>query len=253
MDKLVIVPSGHCNTIPHTTPAIIAEHTQVSLSVLEALYKSHHADFCKHEDAPSKRCYRYCDQTMPEQLNEAQAMLLIALLKNTVPVQAVRIALIEQFNVANKALAMRREQRADYYIARTERSTLLSERGISNSVRPRFTEFAYILAFDKDSRTVRRENRVPAYDRIVDYMSMDDLFALTSAEEELSELLRAGKSYEQIRTIVMPQAEPEPAIEQAESTTPDSVGHSEAKKPYDMRALSDAAAMWLRDLLGSAG
>lgn len=253
MDKLVIVPSGHCNTIPHTTPAIIAEHTQVSLSVLEALYKSHHADFCKHADSPSKQCYRYCDQAMPEQLNEAQAMLLLALLKNTVPVQAVRIALIEQFNVANKELSMRREQRADYQIALAERNTLLAERGISNSCRPKFTDLAYLIAFDRDSRAVRRENRVPAYDNTVDYMSMDDIFALTSAQEEVSELLRAGKSYEQIRAIVMPQAEPEPVIQQAAPTTPDSVGHSEAEKPYDMRALSDAAAMWLRDLLGRAG
>jgi len=62
-------------------------------------------------------------------------------------------------------------------------------------------------------QTIRCENHVPAFGRIVDYISTDDLFALTGAQEELTELLHTGKSYEEIAAIVIPQ--PEPAMQQS--------------------------------------
>jgi len=132
MDNLVFTASRHCNDTPYTNPATIAEKAQVSVSTLESLYKSHYVDFCKHIPNLKRKHYRFYEPVMPERFNEAQAFLMLSLLKNTELVQGLKFEFIQQFNGVNKELAVRREQKG----------FLSFKGGVDNPyVRKRYTHF----------------------------------------------------------------------------------------------------------------
>ena len=68
-------------------------------------------------------------------------------------------------------------------------------------------DLAYQMAFDKMMHDYRRDAEIFCGKRTINCMLLADLEFLTEAQEDISEMLRAGETYEQIKVVVMPQFE----------------------------------------------
>lgn len=205
---LVIIPSRHYDTVPVTNSQIIADLVHLTHNTILRYIRQEEFHRCTKHCSTCSGTNELASQTdIP--LTEPQAMQIFQHINRTGEIKDAEAELARQFYEAKCQLNERRQQRAKYISSRKECIKLGRNNGMSNAANVRCRDLTHQMAFGKSTSQYRREAGIFGDSKqTIDYMSADDLYALTVAQEELVELLRTGKTYEQIETIVMtPQPE----------------------------------------------
>ena len=135
-------------------------------------------------------------------LNEQQATLLMTYLRNTPVVRKFKKELVRQFFAMREELqavrvvkAERREIRAGMLDA----IKALPESPHKHFKYAQFSNLAYTTALGKSARMIREErganNKTPASD----YLTADEISAVTAMENRIAVLLEIGMTYQQVK------------------------------------------------------
>lgn len=209
MDKFVFVKKN--TDEPFTTSTIIAERAGIQHHTVTRLIQQHEKDFkefgsLRFEIEVRKRKVG-ATTAKNYKLNEQQATLLFTFLRNTPTVIEFKKELVRQF------YAMRKEVfRAE--LAKAERKPLRTSltdaiKALPDSPHKQFkynqyTDLAYMAALGKTARQLRSERGVDKFATASDYMSADELAAVSKMENRISVLLEIGMDYTKIKDCIKP-------------------------------------------------
>lgn len=202
MSKLVYLTPN--TQEPFTTSEVIAECAGVQHHTVTRLIQQHEKDFkefgilrfeieeIKGRGQPKKNYH----------LNEQQATLLMTYLKNTEQVRAFKKELVRQFYAMRKELLNVRVAKAERKPVRLGMTDAI--KALPDSPHKRFkynqyTDLAYRSALGKSAKQLRQERGAASTATASDYMSAEEIEAVSSMENHIAVLLNVGMEYQQIK------------------------------------------------------
>lgn len=191
---------------PFTTSEVIAECAGIKRHAVQVLIQQHEKDF--------REFGRVAFEMRPLQtkggiqmakvyhLNEQQATLLMTYLRNTPVVREFKKELVRQFYAMRKELRNVKAVKAERRAIRTEMTDAI--KALPDSPHKRFkysqyTDLAYMAALGKSARQLRKERGADKKATASDYMTADELAAVSSMENRISVLIEIGMDYQQIK------------------------------------------------------
>jgi len=204
MNELVFIESSK-SPEPFTTSDVIAEFAQVQRHTITRLIQQHEQDF-KDFGILRFQIEEINGRGQPAKhylLNEQQATLLIAYLKNTSRVRAFKKELVRQFYAMRSELMKRQIQRAELKPIRRELTDVIQEVDESKWAYKKYTDLAYKSSIGKNAAQLRKERNAPKTAIAVDYMASDEIAAVTKRQSQISVLLEMGMNYEQVKAMVL--------------------------------------------------
>ena len=207
MNDLVFIESKK-NPEPFTTSDVIAEYAGVRHHAIQQMISKHEAAlktfgviaFEMRKPATGSKGGR------PEviyHINEGQATLLIAFLKNTEPVVKFKTELVRQFYAMRSELMKRQMQRVELKPIRRELTDVIQEVDESKWAYKKYTDLAYKSSIGKNAAQLRKERNAPKTAAAVDYMASDEIAAVAKRQSQISVLLEMGMDYEQVKGMVL--------------------------------------------------
>lgn len=195
---------------PFTTSEIIAECAGVKRHAIQVLIQQHEKDF--------REFGRVSFQMRPLQtrggqqmvkvyhLNEQQATLLLTFLRNTPVVIEFKKELVRQFFAMRKELMNIKAIKAERKPLRTSMTDAI--KALPDSPHKQFkynqyTDLAYMAALGKTARQLRKERGADKAATASDYMSSDELAAVSKMENRISVLLEVGMDYQQVKNSLL--------------------------------------------------
>ena len=195
---------------PFTTSEIIAECAGVKRHAIQVLIQQHEKDF--------REFGRVSFQMRPLQtrggqqmvkvyhLNEQQATLLLTFLRNTPVVIEFKKELVRQFFAMRKELMNIKAIKAERKPLRTSMTDAI--KALPDSPHKQFkynqyTDLAYMAALGKTARQLRKERGADKNATASDYMSSDELTAVSKMENRISVLLEVGMDYQTIKNSLL--------------------------------------------------
>ena len=192
---------------PFTASEVIAECAEVKHDTVQKLISRHADDFkafgvigfeIRKPPAGSKG-------GRPEtiyHLNEQQATLLMTYLRNTPVVREFKKELVRQFYAMREELRNVKAVKAERKAIRTEMTDAI--KALPDSPHKKFkysqyTDLAYRAALGKSARKLRQERGANKKATASDYMTADELAAVSSMENRISVLIEIGMDYQQIK------------------------------------------------------
>ena len=205
MSKLVFLEPNKINAIPFTTSDVIAEYAKVSYRSVQRLIETYSQDLkefgiMRFEIVLSGKAGRPKNVYY---LNEQQASLLIAYLKNTEPVRAFKKELIRQFYIMREELQNRRGYRAELKPVRRGMTDVIQQTDKSEWAFKKYTDLAYKAVTGKIACKLREERDAPKKAAAIDYMTADEIHAVTEMTYKIAVLLEMGMDYQQIKTLLV--------------------------------------------------
>ena len=196
---------------PYTTSEIVAQCAGVQHHTVTRLIQQHEKDFEEFGllrfqiDAVNKAGGRGTKYTKNYKLNEQQATLLLTYLRNTSAVIAFKKELVRQFFAMRRELMNVRAEKAERRPVRLSLTDAI--RALPESPHKRFkyaqyTNLAYLAALGKTARQIRRERGADKTAVASDYMTADEIAAISVMENRISVLLEAGMDYRQIKSCL---------------------------------------------------
>lgn len=194
---------------PFTTSEIIAECAEVKRDTVQKLIQRHEEDFREFgrvgfEIRPLQT--RGGQQMVKVyHLNEQQATLLLTFLRNTPNVIAFKKELVRQFYAMREELMNVRAIRAARKPIRLEMTDAIKALPDSPHKQlkySQYTDLAYRMAIGKSARQVREERGAYKCANASDYMTSDELQAISAMENRVSVLLQVGMNYQQIKELL---------------------------------------------------
>lgn len=192
---------------PFTTSEVIAECAEVKHHAIQQLIQKHKSDFrsfgliafeMRKPPAGSKG-------GRPEtiyHLNEQQATLLMTYLRNTPVVREFKKELVRQFYAMRKELLNVRVVKAERKPVRlgmTDAIKALPDSPHKKFKYNQYTDLAYRTALGKSARQLREERGADSTAVASDYMSADEITAVSSVENHIAVLLDVGMEYQQVK------------------------------------------------------
>ena len=188
---------------PFTTSEVIAECAGIQHHTVTRLIQQHEEDFkafgilrfeieeIRGRGQPKKNYH----------LNEQQATLLMTYLRNTPVVREFKKELVRQFYAMREELRNVKAVKAERMAIRTEMTDAI--KALPDSPHKRFkysqyTDLAYRAALGKSARQLRRERGADKTATASDYMTADELAAVSGMENRISVLIEVGMDYRQI-------------------------------------------------------
>ncbi|MDY3984836.1 Rha family transcriptional regulator [Dysosmobacter sp.] len=189
---------------PFTTSEVIAECAGIQHHTVTRLIQQHEEDFkafgilrfeieeIRGRGQPKKNYH----------LNEQQATLLMTYLRNTPVVREFKKELVRQFYAMREELRSVKSVKAERRAIRTEMTDAI--KALPDSPHKRFkysqyTDLAYRAALGKSARKLRQERGADKKAIASDYMTADELAAVSSMENRVSVLIEVGMDYRQIK------------------------------------------------------
>lgn len=193
---------------PFTTSEVIAECADVKRDTVQKLIQRHEKDFkefglvgfeIRAVSDPGSRGTKY---TKVYKLNEQQATLLLTFLRNTPTVIAFKKELVRQFYAMRKELMNVKTIRTERKPIRTSMTDAI--KALPDSPHKQFkysqyTDLAYRAALGKSARQLREERGAEKAANASDYMTADELAAVSKMENRISVLLEVGMDYQKIK------------------------------------------------------
>lgn len=189
---------------PFTTSEVIATCVGVHHHTVTRLIQQHEIDFeefgilrfqieeIRGRGQPKKTYH----------LNEQQATLLMTYLRNTPVVREFKKELVRQFFAMREELQAVREVKAERKVIRAEMTDAI--RALPESPHKRFkyaqySNLAYMAALGKSARQLRQERGAGKKATASDYLTADEIAAVTAMENRIAVLLEVGMDYRQIK------------------------------------------------------
>lgn len=192
---------------PFTTSEVIAECAEVKHHAIQQLIQKHKSDFrsfgliafeMRKPPAGSKG-------GRPEtiyRLNEQQATLLMTYLRNTPVVREFKKELVRQFYAMRKELLnvrVAKAERKPVRLGMTDAIKALPDSPHKKFKYNQYTDLAYRTALGKSARQLRDERGADNTAVASDYMSADEITAVSSVENHIAVLLDVGMEYQQVK------------------------------------------------------
>ena len=208
MNELVFLEPNSVKSLPFTTSDVIAEYAEVHHSTVQRLIRNHeddHLEFGKvgfeirplsdSKTGQSEKIYH---------LTEEQATLLITYLKNTEPVRRFKKELVRQFYEMKTELIRRQ-------VNREERKPI--RRSLTDSVKDNpdkgvwsyklYTDLCYKAVVGKTASQLRKERGAAPKANATDFLTADEISAVSRVEGQVAVLHDMGMEYEQIKQMVV--------------------------------------------------
>jgi phage regulator Rha-like protein len=191
---------------PFTTSEVIAECAGVKRHAIQSLIQQHEKDF--------REFGRVAFEMRPLQtrggqqmvkvyhLNEQQATLLMTYLRNTEVVRAFKKELVRQFYAMRKELLnvrIAKAERKPVRLVMTDAIKALPDSPHKQFKYNQYTDLAYRVALGKSAKQLRRERGATNTATASDYMSSEEIAAVSSMENHIAVLLNVGMEYQQIK------------------------------------------------------
>lgn len=194
---------------PFTTSEVISECAGVQHHTVTRLIQQHESDFrefgslrfeieVRKRDVGATTAKKY-------KLNEQQATLLLTFLRNTPTVIAFKKELVRQFYAMREELMNVRAVRAARKPIRIEMTDAIKSLPDSPHKQLKYgqyTDLAYRAAIGKSARQIRAERCADKNANASDYMTSDELQAISAMENRVSVLLQVGMGYQQIKELL---------------------------------------------------
>ena len=195
---------------PFTTSEVIAECAGVKRDTVQKLVQRHEKDH--HEFGKVGFEIRPLSGSKTRQtvkvyhLNEQQATLLLTFLRNTPVVIEFKKELVRQFFAMRKELMNIKAIKAERKSLRTSMTDAI--KALPDCPHKQFkynqyTNLAYLAARGKTARQFRKERGAEKAATASDYMSSDELAAVSKMENRISVLLEVGMDYQQVKSCLM--------------------------------------------------
>ena len=191
---------------PFTTSKVIADRTGMNHRRVKDAIRKH-----EHEIRSFGLLGAYATESSggrPEEiyrLNEQQATFLMTLLKNTPMVVDFKAELVRRFyamrtelyNVKHEKL-----ERKPIRIGLTDAIKALPESPHKHLKYKQYTDLAYKLAIGKTAKQVRMERGANKKDTASNFLTSEEIEAVSKAENSISVLLGIGMSYSEIKSAL---------------------------------------------------
>lgn len=212
MGELVFLEPNKLDAVPFTTSKVIAEMTTMNHRRVKDAIRKHQEDF---ESFGLLGAYETeSSGGRPEEiikLNEEQATFLMTLLKNTPVVVAFKKELVRQFYAMRAELLRRQMRRAELKPIRRELTDVIQEVDGGKWAYKQYTDLAYKSSIGKNAAQIRKERGAPQKAKAVDYMTADEIAAVSKRQGQIAVLLEMGLDYQTIKGIVSGPAIPKTA------------------------------------------
>lgn len=191
---------------PFTTSEVIAECAGVKRHAIQSLIQQHEKDF--------REFGRVAFEMRPLQtrggqqmvkvyhLNEQQATLLMTYLRNTPVVREFKKELVRQFFAMRKELLnvrVAKAERKPVRLGMTDAIKALPDSPHKQFKYNQYTDLAYRTALGKSAKQLRRERGAASTATASNYMSSEEIAAVSSMENHIAVLLNVGMEYQQIK------------------------------------------------------
>lgn len=207
MNELVFLEPNKIDSEPFTTSDIVAQMTgnnyrSVQRIIEKQIVRLETFGKVRFEITPiqgsrgigQKRIYR---------LNEPQATLLITFLKNTDTVADFKTELVRQFYTMRAELMKRKMYRIELKPIRREMTDVIQSVDSSKWAYKKYTDLAYKTAIGKNAAQLRKERNATSKAKAIDYMSSDEIAAVSKLQSQIGVLLEMGMNYQQIKAILL--------------------------------------------------
>ena len=138
-------------------------------------------------------------------LNEPQATFLMTLLKNTEPVVEFKAELVRQFYAMRtelRKLELAKMERRSIRLEMTDAIKALPESPHKQLKYKQYTDLAYKLAIGKTAKQIRTERGANKKDTASNFLTSEEIEAVSKAENSISVLLGIGMSYSEIKSAL---------------------------------------------------
>lgn len=196
---------------PFTTSKAIASFAEIQHHTVTRLIQQHEADFKEFGllrfqiDAVKRDGVRGTKYTKHYQLNEEQATLLMTYLKNTPKVRAFKKELVRQFYAMRTELYKAQSakiERKPIRLGMTDAIKALPESPHKHLKYKQYTDLAYKLAIGKTAKQIRMERGANKKDTASNFLTSEEIEAVSKAENSISVLLGIGMSYSEIKSAL---------------------------------------------------
>lgn len=191
---------------PFTTSEVIAECARVKRDTIQKLIQRHETDFREFGRVGFE--IRPLQTKGGEQmvkvyhLNEQQATLLMTYLRNTPVVREFKKELVRQFYAMRKELLsvrIAKAERKPVRLGMTDAIKALPDSPHKQFKYNQYTDLAYRAALGKSARQLRQERGATNTATASDYISSEEIAAVSSMENHIAVLLNVGMEYQQIK------------------------------------------------------
>lgn len=209
MNELVFIDPATLYAEPFTTSDLIAKWTGNSYRSVQRIIEKQMARLEKFgqvrfEITPVKY-KRGTNMKKVYRLNEQQATLLITFLKNTDVVADFKVELVRQFYTMRRELMERQVRRAELKPIRRALTDVIQEKDSSPWAYKKYTDLAYKSVTGRNAAQLRKERGADKKAKAVDYMTSDELAAVTKRQDQIAVLLDVGMGYQAIKAAVTGQ------------------------------------------------
>ena len=208
MNDLVFLEPNKIDAVPFTTSDVIAEYAQTKHHAVQQM-------ILKHEKALStlgKVAFEMRPSELSKtgqsekvyHLNEPQATLLITFLKNTEPVVKFKTELVKQFYLMRTELQKRQIAKLDRKPIRRELTDVIQEDPDHNKWDFKlYTDLSYKTALGKNAAQIRKDRGANKTAVASDYMTAEEIKAVSKLESQIAALKELGMNYQQIKMLLL--------------------------------------------------
>ena len=191
---------------PFTTSKVIADRTGMNHRRVKDAIRKH-----EHEIRSFGLLGAYATESSggrPEEiyrLNEQQATFLMTLLKNTPMVVDFKAELVRRFYAMRTELynvKYEKLERKPIRIGLTDAIKALPESPHKHLKYKQYTDLAYKLAIGNTAKQVRMERGANKKDTASNFLTSEEIEAVSKAENSISVLLGIGMSYSEIKSAL---------------------------------------------------
>lgn len=212
---LVFIDPPKIKATPFTTSEVIAEFAGVqheSVQRMCAKYKTDLEEFGKvgFEIRPLPES-KTGQSAKVYHLNEGQAVLILAYLRNTPQVREFKKRLVKEFQRMKAELTRHEVNRAKLLPARRTLTDAVRDCLPESPHKFRYyqiyTNLAYKAALGMDAAHVRKERGADKNANAVEYLTSEEMEAVEKASGQIAVLIESGMSYPEIRDIMTREKE----------------------------------------------
>ena len=210
MEEMVFLDPPRMKATPFTTSEVVARFAGVqheSVQRMCAKYKTDLEEFGKvgFEIRPLPES-KTGQSAKVYHLNEGQAVLILAYLRNTPQVREFKKRLVKEFQRMKAELTRREINRAKLLPARRTLTDAVRDCLPDTPHKFRwykiYTNLAYKAALGMDAAEIRRERGAAKEANAVEYLTSEEMEAVEKVSGQIAVLIEAGLSYPEIRDIV---------------------------------------------------
>lgn len=208
MNEIVFLEPNKIDSEPFTTSDIIAECAQVQHHAIQQLIARYESDIKEFGVLAFEMRTVKTNLTKVYHLNEPQATLILTFLKNTPPVREFKKNLVRQFYAMRNELLRRQIERTTLKPIRREMTDVIQEVDDGRWSYKKYTDLAYKSVLGKNAAQIRKDRGAPKTAKAVDYLTADELAAVSKSTYQIAVLLEKTQDYEFVKDIMLANAVP---------------------------------------------